>query len=314
MKKISLMQTLLALLLVLALPALAVAQETAQQKTYVVGFAQDNMANDWRAAQVRAVQKALAKHKNISFLHTDAAGNTAKNVLDVEDLIDQGIDVLVISPRDAKVMSPAIARAYRQGIAVVLLTRGMIGEDYTTFISPDDATIARQAADYMAEILNGKGRILVLQGLPTASTAIKRTEGFVAALKAHPGLKIMAVKPANYLRAEAVKVVQAALEQGQKFDAIYAQSDSMAAGARLALKAAGIDPASVPVVGIDYIPEARDAIRSGVQAASFTYPTCGREAADVVVKILNGESVPRAIEVPSVRVTRDNVDAVDTVF
>ena len=104
------------------------------------------------------------------------------------------------------------------------------------------------------------------------------------------------------------------VEKGETFDAVYAQSDSMASGARVALKGAGIDPATIPIVGIDYIAEARDAIRAGTQVASFTYPTCGKEAADYAVRILNGESVQREVEVPSVMVTRDNVDAVETVF
>jgi len=88
----------------------------------------------------------------------------------------------------------------------------------------------------------------------------------------------------------------------------------MAAGARLALMGAGIDPKSIPLVGIDYIPEAREAIRAGEQYASFTYPTCGDVGADIALRILRGEAVPRQIEVPSQMVTQDNVDQVESIF
>ncbi|MFC1673454.1 substrate-binding domain-containing protein, partial [Pseudomonadota bacterium] len=158
------------------------------------------------------------------------------------------------------------------------------------------------------------GNILVLQGVPTASTAIKRTNGFMNAIAEHPGIEVVGVKPANYLRTEAIKVVEQAIEDGMNFDAIYAQSDSMAAGARLALKVAGIDPKTKLIVGIDYIPEAREAIRNGDQAATFTYPTAGVEGAALAVRILNGETVSKSVEVPSTMVTKENVEQVDTVF
>lgn len=286
----------------------------AQDKVFTIGFPQDNMANDWRRAQVMAVKAVLDQHPNVNFIYTDAQGDTAKNIQDIEDLVDQGIDLLMVSPRDAQAMTPVIAHVHNSGIPVVLLTRRIIGDTYTTFVSADDSKIAANAAAYMAEKLNGKGKILVLQGVPSATTAVKRTEGFLSEIAKHPGLQVVAVKPADYLRAEAIKVVEQALEEGLQFDAIYAQSDSMAAGARLALDAVGIDPKSKLIVGIDYIPESREAIRQGLQSASFSYPTAGPEAAAAALKILNGETVPKEIEVPSQKVTKDNVEAVDTVF
>ncbi|HEY9163617.1 MAG TPA: substrate-binding domain-containing protein [Magnetovibrio sp.] len=302
----------LASLFVLGAPLIQGAQ--AQEKVFTIGFPQDNMSNDWRRAQVMAVKEVLDQHANVKFIYTDAQGDTAKNIQDIEDMVDQGIDLLMVSPRDAQAMTPVIANVHSRGIPVVLLTRRIIGNSYTTFVSADDAKIAAKAAAYMSETLNGNGNILVLQGVPSATTAIKRTEGFVNEIANHPGMKIVAVKPADYLRAEAIKAVEQALEAGLEFNAIYAQSDSMAAGARLALQATGIDPKSKLIVGIDYIPESREAIRQGLQAASFTYPTASKEAAEAALKILNGESVPKEIEVPSQIVTKDNVEAVDTVF
>jgi len=284
------------------------------QTQFIVGFAQDDMSNDWRAAQVHAAAKEFAKHDNVKFIYTDAHGDVAQNISDIEDLVDQGINLLIISPRSPQAMTPVISNLYDSGIPVILLTRSVTNEKFTTFISPDDAVIAAQAADQVAAATGGKARVLVLQGVPTASTAIKRTQGFVDRIKAHPGLEIVDIVPANYKRPAAIKVVQEALEKGLKFDAIYAQSDSMASGARLALKQAGISPKSIPIIGIDYIPEARVAIRTGEQFASFTYPTCGVEGAEIAMQILSGKTVPRSIEVKSQMVTRDNVDRIDTIF
>jgi len=286
----------------------------APERTYVVAFAQDTFANEWRKAQVAELREALEPYPFIRFLSSDGQGQTAKQILDIEDFITKGVDVLVTSPRDAKALTPVISRAYRQGIAVVLLTRQIEGDSYSIHIGADDRQIARQAARYMAEKLDGHGRVLILGGVPTASTAIARTEGFKQELANYPGMEIVAEKSANYLRYDAIQAVEEVLEAGIPFNAIYAQSDSMASGARMVLRATGRDPQDFHIVGIDYIAEAREAIRNGEQDASFTYPTGGREGAQYVLNILRGEPLPKKVILDSVRVTRDNVEIVDPIF
>ncbi len=285
------------------------------QKARLVGFAQDTLANDWRRAQADALKQAFARGRPpVDFVITDANADTARQVRDLEDLVRRGVEVLITSPRDGRAMTPAIGRIHRSGVPVVLLTRGILTEDYTTLVGADDRAIARQAARFMVQRLKGRGNIVVLQGVPTATTAIARTAGFLDVMGGESGIRIVATKDGNYLRADAIRAMEEVLREGVPFDAIYAHSDSMAAGARLALRQAGRDPTQVLMVGIDYIAEAREAIRRGEQAASFTYPTGALEAADAVRALLRGESVPRRIVVDSVMVTRDNVERVPTIF
>ncbi|MDD3519496.1 MAG: substrate-binding domain-containing protein, partial [Chromatiales bacterium] len=211
-------------------------------------------------------------------------------------------------------MTPVIERVTARGIPVVLLSRRTTGDVYTTFIHTDNRAIARQAADRLARRLNGQGRVLILQHIPTTTPAIERTEGFLEALAKYPGMQVAAIKRADSLRDKAILAVEEALAGGLKFDAIYAQSDSMASGARAALRRAGIDPATIPIIGIDYIAEAREAIRAGEQDASFVYPTFAPEGAEVAMRILRGEKVPKTIVVESRMVTRDNVESVEPIF
>lgn len=281
----------------------------------LIAFAQDHMANDWRAAQVAAVARTLAQAgPEVTFVHTDARGSAAQQVLDIDGLVARGVKVLISSPPDPAVVTPAIERAHAAGVRVVLLTRRSLGEGFDAFIGPDDEAIAADAATLLARLLGGKGRILVIQGLPGASTTQGRTRGFAARLADHPGLELAGVIPGAFLRAGGLRAIEQALAEGIAFDAVFAHSDSMAVGARMALRKAGIDPASLPIVGIDYIPEAREAIRAGEQAASFTYPTCGAEGAAAALALLRDEPVPRHTTVPSVLVTRETVDVVDTIF
>ena len=283
-------------------------------KTYVVGFAQDTLENDWRKAQVNALATEFKKHSNIKFIVTDAGGNSSKQIRDIEDLAYQKVDVLITSPRNGVTSTPAISRIYKMGIPVVLITRLISTEDYTTFISPNDYEIGSRAAKFIAKKLSGKGNVLVVRGVPTATTAIARTNGFKDTIKMYPDIKVTAIKDGNYLRGDAIRATEAALHEKIPFDAIYAQSDSMAIGVRLALKKAGVPLNKKLIVGIDYISEAREAIRAGDQAASFLYPTCAKETADTVIKILHGKSVPKKINVKSVMITKDNVNKISPIF
>lgn len=302
------------------LPVTAVADQVTpsghgqSSRSWVIGFAQDTMGNDWRAAQVRKLELAFNAYPGIRFIYTDARGNTARQIADFEDLAARGVDLIITSPRDGKAMAPAIARIHRKGIPVILLTRTANTREYTTMIGPDDRQISARAAQYMVKQLNEKGRILVLKGVPTATTAIQRTEGFMREIRKHKGIKVVAVRTANYLRGDAIKAVEDIITKGIRFDAIFAQSDSMASGARLALTRAGIDPRKIVIVGIDYIPEARQAIRDGTQSASFTYPVSSDAAARAANQILTGQKVSRRIVIESIMVTRGNVDTVDTIF
>lgn len=318
LRSLSVFRNRLSCVLLALICASATAQAHAEPPLHttqlLVGFAQDHLANDWRQAQLRELEQALSVHPHIRFIYTDAKGSTAGQIRDIEDLIQQGVDILITSPRDSVAMTPVIASAHQQGIAVVLLTRQIQTEDYTSFIAPDDESIARDAARYLINSMQARGRILMLQGLPNASTTRQRTAAFMDEIATHPELGIAAIRIGNYLRNDTIQAMEDVLAQGIAFDAIYAQSDSMASGARIVLKHAGVDLSRIQIVGIDYIAEARSAILAGEQAASFTYPTSATEAAQVVFMIAEGKQPPRQIRVPFQRVDASNVHLVEPIF
>jgi len=296
------------------LPFGAVASSPAKTK-YVIAFAQDTMANDWRAAQVRDIRNALAAHPDIEFRFSDAGGDSARQVQDIENFAAQKVDVLITSPRDAELMREPIARVHRAGIPVILLSRRVNGEEFTHFVTADNRAIARQAAQHLAKRLNGKGNILVLQHIPTSTPGQLRTEGFLDEIAKHPGIKVSAIKRADSQRALAIQKIDETLAEKIPFDAIYAQSDSMAMGAILALKKAGLDSKKIPITGIDYISEAREAIRNGELDASFTYPTFGKAGAEAAVKLLRGGKLDKKeVILDSTAVTRHNVEKIEPIF
>ncbi|MCX7897766.1 MAG: substrate-binding domain-containing protein [Rhodocyclaceae bacterium] len=286
-----------------------------EKPKYVVAFAQDTLANDWRAAQVRDLRLALSAYPEIEFRFSDAGGDVVRQIEDINRFAAQKVDVLITSPIDAELMREPIARVYRSGIPVILLSRRVNGEEFTQFIAADNRAIARRAAQYLAKRLNGKGHVLILQHIPTTTPGKLRTEGFLEEIAKHPGIQVSAILRADSQRALAIQKIEQALAEKIPFDAIYAQSDSMALGAILALKRAGLDPKKIPITGIDYIREAREAIRAGELDATFTYPTFGKEGAEAAVKLLRGAKLEKKeIILDSVMVTRENVEAVEPIF
>lgn len=301
------MRFLLPILFLLSLEALA-------QEKYKVAFAQDTMGNDWRVAQVKEVENAIKKYKNVDFFYTNGEGDTITQIRNIEEILDQNVDLLITSPRGAKLMTPVISRVYKSGVPVVLLSRTIINDNYSSFLHPDNRLIAKQAAQFIAKQLKGKGNVFILQHTPTSTPGIRRTEGFMKEIKKFPNIKIVDMKIANSQRAEAIIQTEKAIEEGLKFDAIYAQSDSMAIGAIKALKKHNLDPKKIIITGIDYISEARELIRTGELDASYVYPTAGKEGVETAMKILNKQPFKKEIIIPSVEVTAKNVEKVKPIF
>ena len=299
-------RTLALTLLLLANPALA-------HDSLFIGFAQDSMRNAWRRAQVEEVKNTLSQYPEVRFEYTDAQGSTALQALHIEDLVHRGIDLLITSPRDRQILSPVIEQVYSQGIPVILLSRAVDTDQYTSFIHPLNLDIGKAAGEYLVERLEGRGRILMLEGVPGASTTLLRTQGFMETVGEYPEISVSR-HVGNYLRSDAMKVTESLLEKGERFDAIYAHSDIMALAAVSVLRRHGIDPASLTIAGIDYISESREAIRRGDLTVTFTYPTGAEEGVSTAMDVLKGKSVPKAVIIDSIRVTRDNVDEVEPIF
>ena len=288
-------------------------QAVATEPDFIIGFPEDNMSNVWRAAQMKEIKEELAQYPNVKFLMSDAGGDVSKNISDIEEMAAKGANLLFLGPRNPEAVGLVASSLRKQGVHIVLLTRKLDNNEYDTYISPDDFRIGYEAALLLAEKLDGNGRILMLEGVQTTSTAIRRRDGFLAGLFNYPNIKVLS-KIADYSRAKAILAIDEALSDGQKFDAIYAHNDDMAAGARIALRKKGIDPGSIPTVGIDFLPETKIAIAKGEQFASFTYPTCGKVGVAAAMDILNNKSVPRFIPVPFHTVTKENVGDIEPIF
>ena len=193
------------------------------KKTIV--FAQDNMANDFRRAQVFEVRDAAAKHANLGFEYSDAQGQTSLLIQQIDDHIRNKADLIVLGTNDERAVIPVIVKAHQSGIPVIVLDRGVKTDQYTTFINSDNLLIGKLAGQYIAKRLGGKGKVLLFEGLPAADVTQLRSKGFLDEMAKYPGIKIVK-RTGNYMRRDAVIEMEKLLTAGEHFDAIFSESDS----------------------------------------------------------------------------------------
>ena len=267
-----------------------------------VGFSQMENNNPWRIAETNSMRAEAAKRGDrFELVITDAQGQTAKQVSDVEDLVARGVDAIFLAPREFEGVAPALQAAKAARIPVFLIDReaaGTAGEDYVTFIGSNFVEQGRRAAEWLIKETGGKASIVELTGTPGSSVARDRTKGFREAIAAHPGMQIIASQTGDFSRAAGQKAMENIIQsKGQEITAVYAHNDEMALGAIQALKAAGRQPGKeVLIVSIDGERAALEAIMRGEMNISVeSNPRFGPLAFETLEKHLAGEKIPPKI-------------------
>src|SRR5215218_146104 len=269
-----------------------------KKDTYKVGFAQTESNNPWRIAQTESMQEH-AKKNGYQLVYTDAAGSAAKQVADVNSMIAQGVDLIFLAPREEKPLIPAVMAAKKAGIPVILLDRNVdqslakAGRDYVTFIGSDFVEEGKRAGEALTKAVNGNAKIIQLEGTTGSSPANDRRKGFEDAIKAHPGMQIVASQSGDFARDKGRQVAETLLQAHPDATAIYAHNDEMAIGAIAALEAAGKKPGKdVIVVSVDGTRDALQAIIDGKMLATVECnPKFGPKAFETLARFAKGEQI-----------------------
>ena len=268
--------------------------------TLVVGFSQMESDNPWRIAETQSLRDEAQK-RGIQLVVTDAQGQTAKQVSDVEDLIARRVDVILLAPREFEGLAPALQAAKAANIPVILIDRaaaGTPGQDYVTLLASNFIEQGQRAAEWLAQATGGKAQIVELSGTPGSSVAADRAKGFREGIAKYPDMKILASQTGNFTRAQGERVMQnLAQSLGPRVTAVYAHNDEMALGAIQALKATGRKPGQdVTIVSVDGQRAALEAIQAGELGATVeSNPRFGPLAFDTIDKWRKGEPIPEKI-------------------
>ena len=297
-----------AAILALALTGCGKKQPQAR-KQWVIGMSQCNLGEPWRVQMNADIKAAAAGHPELTVLYKDAQNKTPVQQDQVREFVAQGVDLIIISPKEALPLTKPVAEAIDAGIPVIVLDRKVEGDKYTCFIGADNVKIGREAGRYMVKILGGKGNIVELKGLMTSTPGQERHNGFIEGIKGSR-LRVIFDADCHWLEPDAQREMKSALSQFSQIDAVYGHNDPSAHGAYLATKQEGKGrEKTIKFIGIDSLPhEGVRYVKEGILTATFQYPTGGKEAIDNALKILKGEQVPKNITLGTRIFTKANVD------
>lgn len=232
-----------------------------------------------------------ARSAGVTLIVLDAQDSPAKQLNDVQDLIQRRVSAILLNPTDAAALVPAVLQANRAGVPVITVDRAVAGGEVVAHIASDNVAGGRQAAEFIAQQLNGQGSIVMLEGIPGTSAARDRGTGFREGLTKYPGLRLIASQPANFDRAQGLNVMQNILQAQPRIDAVFAQNDEMALGAIQAIRTA--NRTGIMVVGFDAIPDAVAAVMDGRMAATIAQQPAkmGQLGVETAVGYLRGGTV-----------------------
>jgi ribose transport system substrate-binding protein len=278
------------------------------EKKYVIGMSQCNLGEPWRVQMNTDVKNAAEKHPNLQVIFKDAQNDSLKQRAQIEEFVNSKVDLIIVSPKEAAPLTPPVAAAFKKGIPIIVLDRRVVGSDYTSFIGADNKKIGRAAGKWVVDKLGGKGNVVELKGLMTSTPGQDRNSGFREGIKGSD-LKVVFDADMKWLEPDARKEMESALSRNPKIDLVYGHNDPGAHGAYLAAKAAGREK-EMQFIGIDALPQEGQAyVKQGILAASFEYPTGGREAIAMALDIFAGKKVEKEVTLESHVFTKENVDS-----
>lgn len=275
--------------------------EQPAEETKTIGLAISTLNNPF-FVDLEAGAKAKAEELGFTLVTLDSQDDSATEMSNVEDLINQGVDVILINPTDSDAVKSAVEAANAAKIPVITLDRGANGGEVVSHIASDNVAGGKLAGEYIVELLAGKGNVVELEGIPGASAARERGEGFNAAI-AESDIEVVAKQTANFDRAEGLTVMENILQAQPEIDAVFAHNDEMALGALEAIKASGRD---ILVVGFDATDDAKAAVANGEMAATVEQlpKQIGSLGIETAARLLKGEQVESSIPVALQLVTK----------
>jgi ribose transport system substrate-binding protein len=302
MRKSLFLLVVVALVLGTMLPAVV----SAEKPKYTISLLTGTMDNPyWQIVTAWADKAAEMLNVNLVKLAVDVEGVATQQISQVEDRVAQGDDAIVIAVQETKALIPAIEAANKAGIPVIAVDKAAEGGKFESIIMTDNVAASYDGGKWVAEQIGGKGKVLVLEGVPGGQTAIDRKTGAHKALSEYPDIQIISLT-GEWQTAKAQAVTEDVLTANPDLAGIFASNDMMAIGAVTALNAANIN---IPVCGFDAIPAALEMVRDGRLGATIAqFPgKMGFLGVEYAVRVIEGEKVPEFVNSGSMPVTKDNV-------
>ena len=230
-----------------------------------------------------------AKDMGMELVVLDSQNDPAQELANVEDLLTQGVSLILINPTDSDAVGNAIIAANNKNVPVVTLDRGANQGEVVSHIASDNVAGGVMAGEHIVSLLGGKGKVVELEGIAGTSAARDRGQGFNDAI-ADTEIEVVAKQVADFDRTQGLTVMENILQAQPEIDAVFAHNDEMALGAQKAIEASGRE---IIIVGFDATDDAVAAVKEGKMSATVAQQPSliGELGVETAKKILDGESV-----------------------
>ncbi|HHX25552.1 MAG TPA: ribose ABC transporter substrate-binding protein RbsB [Firmicutes bacterium] len=289
-------RTLSVLLCVLMIGGMAASMASAAAPE--IGLAVSTLNNpffvDLRDGALEAADKA-----GLGITVADAQNDPNRQLSQIENFIQQGVSIILVNPCDSAAIVPAIKAANKANIPVITVDRGADGGEVVCHIASDNVEGGRMAGEFLAKLVDYKGKLVELEGIPGTSAARDRGAGFNEVIKKYPDIKIVARQEAGFDRAKGMTVMENILQAQPEIDGIFCHNDEMALGALRAVEAAG-RLSAIKIVGFDATDDAVKSVKDGKLVATVAQKprVMGSMAVDTAKQVLDGVKVDEFIPVP----------------
>lgn len=243
--------------------ALCITPALAQEKLKI-GMTFQELNNPYFVSMQEALKEAAASI-GADVIVTDAAHDVAKQVSDVEDMLQQKIDILLLNPTDSAGIEAAVHAAKAAGVIVVAIDANANGP-VDTFVGSKNRDAGYLSCKHLGEALGGKGEVAILDGIPVVPI-LQRVEGCKAALGEFKEIKLVDTQNGRQDRSVALGVVENMIQSHPDLAGIFSVNDGGAMGALAAIQGSGRD---IKLTSVDGAPEAVKAIADGTNFIETT--------------------------------------------
>ncbi|MGM0949784.1 MAG: ribose ABC transporter substrate-binding protein RbsB [Bacillota bacterium] len=264
------------------------------KKEFTIGLSVSTLNNPFFVSLKKGIEKEAEK-REMKIIIVDAQNDSSKQTSDVEDLIQQGVDALLINPTDSSAISTAVEYANSVDVPVVTIDRSAEQGKVETLVASDNVKGGEMAAEFIADKLGKGAKVAELEGVPGASATRERGSGFhnIADQK----LDIVTKQSADFDRTKGLTVMENLLQGHPEIQAVFAHNDEMALGALEAINSSGKD---IVVIGFDGNKDALASIKDGKLSATVAQQPdlIGKLATEAADDILHGKKVKKIISAP----------------
>ncbi|HTU48542.1 MAG TPA: substrate-binding domain-containing protein [Bryobacteraceae bacterium] len=252
----------------------------------------------WQSVHAGAVKGGWDNRVDIIWDGPPNETDIAGEMKIMETMIDRRVDAIAVAPSDRSAFKIVVDRAAAAGIPVVIYDSGIDTDKYATFVATDNYLGGEMGADRLGQVLNGKGKIVMVKTVPGGASTMAREDGFRHELKAKfPAIQILDERFGMAMISESRTVTENMLTAHPDLNGIFCSNESGSEGAAQTLKARG---SRIKLVGFDSSPMLLTLVQEGwIDSLVIQNPfKMGETAVDEAVKALRGEKTPKKIFLP----------------